>query len=518
MSGVEPNVIQAGDILLVDDTVANLELLTYVLGEAGYRTRPASNGRLALRSAQARQPALILLDILMPDMDGFEVCRRLKENESTRDIPVIFLSGLAETADKSKGFELGAVDYITKPFEAAEALARVRVHLALAAAKEQLRTQNLQLQIANERLNGEIAERKRASEALRESRDQLDALNLSVGNGIISVNEKQRIVLFSTASERMFGRTTASMIGQPLNMLLPERFRIAHETHIRRFDASGQSNRTMGTYGSIFGLRANGEEFPVEATVSQSGVSPNKLFTVVLRDITERRQKEQMREQLVRQLELLSERLAMGQEKERLNLAHELHEELGQELATLKVYLQMLEPGSAGTQTESPHKHALGLAAHATSRIRELVTNLEPPELSDFGLYSAVRTYSQRQALAGGWNLRIDTPKPDLRAPRPIERACFRVLQESLSNVLQHAKATEVWVNLQQDAEEMILGIRDNGIGFDCNAFREENRREYESLGLFGMQLWAQHVGGSVEIVSVPGGGTEVRAVFPLSE
>ena len=108
----------------------------------------------------------------------------------------------------------------------------------------------------------------------------------------------------------MFGHAAAAVVGQPLSMLLPERVRVPHEEHIRHFDASGQSDRTMGTYGQIYGLRASGEEFPVEATVSQTGISPNKLFTVILRDITERRQAERAREQLTRQLEETNEQLS----------------------------------------------------------------------------------------------------------------------------------------------------------------------------------------------------------------
>ena len=365
-------------------------------------------------------------------------------------------------------------------------------------------------------VQAEIIKCKQANEALRESKDRLDGIYLSVGEGIISIDAEQRIALFNSAAERIFGYSAAEMIGQPLNVLLPERFRPQHGEQIRNFDSAGQTIRRMGTYGLVYGLRRNGEEFPLEAAVSRSGISPNKLFTVILRDITERRQAEQMREQLMRQLELLSERLATAQEEERRKIAYELHEELGQELTTLKLYLQMLGPGSGGTEAETHHEQALTVAVHATERVRKLVLDLDPPELADFGLHAAVRTYCQRQAVAGGWNLHIDAPKPDVRAPQPVERACFRVLQEGLNNVLNHAQATEVWVNLHQGADELELWIRDNGIGFDRNAVRADKRREGGGLGLFGMQIRAKHVGGSVEIKSTAGAGTEVRAVFPL--
>jgi PAS domain S-box-containing protein len=286
------NASSTGDILIVDDTLTNSWLLTNILSGAGYQVRPTEDGELALRSVQAKQPALILLDIRMPGVNGFEVCRRLKADESTRDIPVIFLSALTDTLDKSKGFALGAVDYIVKPYDAQEVLARVKTHVSLSLAKRQLKTQNLHLQQANEQLSSEIAERKRAEEALRESYDRLNGIYASVGEGVITVDAQQRIVLFNSAAERMFGHSAVSVVGKPVSILLPERVHALHEAHIRRFDASGQSNRTMGTYGQIYGLRASGEEFPVEATVSQSGKAPNKLFTVILRDIARGRQAE----------------------------------------------------------------------------------------------------------------------------------------------------------------------------------------------------------------------------------
>jgi len=119
------------EILVVEDTPASLELLSELLSQAGYTVRPAQEGRMALRSAQAKPPELILLDVRMPGIDGYEVCRRLKGDARTKDIPVIFLSALREEGDKLRGFELGAVDYIAKPYQPEEVLARVRTHVEL---------------------------------------------------------------------------------------------------------------------------------------------------------------------------------------------------------------------------------------------------------------------------------------------------------------------------------------------------------------------------------------------------
>jgi putative nucleotidyltransferase with HDIG domain len=118
-----------GRILAVDDTPASLKLLSDILNEEGYEVRAAINGELALRAATNNPPELVLLDIRMPGMDGFEVCRQLKAHPKTCGVPVIFVSAISETGEKVQGFELGAVDFVTKPYQREELLARVRTHL-----------------------------------------------------------------------------------------------------------------------------------------------------------------------------------------------------------------------------------------------------------------------------------------------------------------------------------------------------------------------------------------------------
>jgi len=119
------------DILIVDDTPANLNVLTAILGKRGYRVRAAINGGLALKAAQKAPPDLILLDVQMPAMNGYEVCRQLKADEQTSHIPVVFISALDDVLDKVEAFQAGGVDYITKPFQIEEVLARVENQLAL---------------------------------------------------------------------------------------------------------------------------------------------------------------------------------------------------------------------------------------------------------------------------------------------------------------------------------------------------------------------------------------------------
>ena len=128
----------AASVLIVEDTIDTLRLLSDLLGEQGYDVRAVTNGRQALQAVERDPPDLILLDIGLPEVDGYEVCRHLRASERSRDVPVIFITALADTADKVRAFEAGGVDYVTKPFQVEEVLARVKTHVALRRAQAEL--------------------------------------------------------------------------------------------------------------------------------------------------------------------------------------------------------------------------------------------------------------------------------------------------------------------------------------------------------------------------------------------
>ena len=159
-------------IVIVDDMPDNLRLLTGILNEQGYKVRPAPSGTRALATIHKEPPALILLDIMMPDMDGYEVCRQLKAVEQTRDIPIIFLSALNEVFDKVKAFKAGGIDFITKPFQVEEVLARVRTHLTIRAQQAALALKNEEW----EKKNALITEQAKKLEQLA-TKDYLTGLS-----------------------------------------------------------------------------------------------------------------------------------------------------------------------------------------------------------------------------------------------------------------------------------------------------------------------------------------------------
>ena len=141
-----------GDILIVDDTPNNLRLLEAALTEQGYEVRCVTNGSMALTSARVEPPALILLDIKMPELNGYQVCSSLKAEEQTREIPVIFLSALDEVFDKIRAFAVGGVDYITKPFQLEEVLARIENQQTIRRHQKQLQNLNEKLSQSNREL------------------------------------------------------------------------------------------------------------------------------------------------------------------------------------------------------------------------------------------------------------------------------------------------------------------------------------------------------------------------------
>ena len=172
-AGTDPKTVTAESahgprILLVDDNSTNLQVLYQVLEGKGYRLLAARSGRDAIAIAERAVPDLILLDVMMPDMDGFETCARLKSGARTRDCAIIFLSAVTEAREKVRGLELGAVDFVNKPFQAEEVLARVRTHLTIRDLQQQLRRRNEELE----------HELHVAQELLREARDRTDGVLL----------------------------------------------------------------------------------------------------------------------------------------------------------------------------------------------------------------------------------------------------------------------------------------------------------------------------------------------------
>ncbi len=214
-------------ILIIDDSPDNLHILSQTLTKQGYRVACAKNVSTAIRALHNCLPDLILLDIRMPDINGYDLCKQLKADPRTREIPVIFLSVLDEVFDKVRAFKVGGVDYISKPFQLEELLARINNQLALQTAKAQIHQLNAQLEekvrqrtreleAANQQLKKEIGDRQRAEMLAKESQERLSCIFNSLQEVIWSAEAKTlKLYYLNPAAQKLYGRSVTEFLNNP---------------------------------------------------------------------------------------------------------------------------------------------------------------------------------------------------------------------------------------------------------------------------------------------------------------
>lgn len=343
----------------------------------------------------------------------------------------------------------------------------------------------------------------------------LAAIVRSSTEAIVSVDEHQHIVLFNPTAETLFGLPASEALGKPLDILLPTRFRGVHGDHVRRFGVTGVSDRRMGMQRTLYALRHDGTEFPIEASISQAADSQgHKLFTVLLRDITERVRAEAALRHSREELQALSDRILESREEEKRRVARELHDDIGQRLSALKMDLAMLqedlrrERASAACLAQADAMYG-GIDA-AIAAVRQISADLRPALLDELGLGAAMdwlgKDFSRRYGVT-----------VTLRVPDHVDvveqeaTAVFRIVQEALSNVAHHADATRVWVELCDEFGERVLRVRDNGKGWDGTP-TDSTRR---SFGLLGIRERARLLGGELTLTHAPQNGFELCVRFP---
>lgn len=350
----------------------------------------------------------------------------------------------------------------------------------------------------------DVTERVQAEREQALLASRLSGLVDSAMDGIVTIDANQRIVLYNRAAERIFGWPAVQVMGRPIDLLIPQRARGVHRQHVARFGETGTTTRKMGAGSVIVGLRANGQEFPMEASISQVDTEEGKLYSVILRDVTDRVQSQE-------ELLAFAAEASGAREQEKARIARELHDELAQSLTALKLDIHWLR--AHGDKPPEPVLRKLAdmetVLDSTVAATRRIAADLRPPVLDDIGLAAALQWLVQgfRQRAAVDCELDVEE---ELEVGEPHATAVFRIVQEALANVRKHAQARRVHVQVERGREAINLRVQDDGVGFST-----ESPRRPDSLGLLGLRERARLLGGQVEIRSAPGAGTSVQVRLP---
>ena len=352
----------------------------------------------------------------------------------------------------------------------------------------------------------------RADERTEASKAQLEAVVDSAMDAIITVDAAQRIVLFNRAAEQTFRCPRREALGGPLERFIPQRWRQAHRAHVEEFGRTGVTSRRMGDVTTLWGVRADGEEFPIEASISQAGAEGGRYYTVILRDITLRKQAEDALKASQRELRELSARVLEAREEEKAHIARELHDELGQLLTALKMDLGWLrERLPADAQLAARAAEMGALLDRTVGSTRRISADLRPLMLDDLGLADAAAWLVEDFAKRSGVACRIDVSEEVQGVSKAVATAVYRAVQESLTNIGRHAGARNAWVVLGAADGALYAEIEDDGRGI-----APEDLAKARSLGLKGMRERIAFLGGSLDIARAPRGGTRLRLRVPL--
>lgn len=339
-----------------------------------------------------------------------------------------------------------------------------------------------------------------------------DHIFSAVSQGILVTQRDQTIVSVNRSFMDITGFNREDLIGHTCQMLQGPLTDADSRAQIREAISQG-----LEYQGEIVNYRKDGRWFWNDLSISpvrdESGVVTN--FIGVTRDVTERKQAEIEQHLHFQQLQSMSKRILEVQESERRRIARELHDELGQSLTALKINLQ------TGTQLDQAQRQQVNaenirIVESTIAQIRTLALALRPSMLDDLGLVPALRWMADQTASRGQIQIDLQCALPDARLSAEVETACFRIVQEALTNVLRHARCTRVDVMLYASEGLVTLSIRDDGCGFKANRHSDPSHPE-DRMGIQGMQERAMLIGGTLEIESSQGNGSTVHMQCPVS-
>jgi PAS domain S-box-containing protein len=485
-------------ILVVDDESESRALLTTILTAEGYAVRPADGGELALTSIAVEKPDLILLDIRMPDMDGFEACRKIKERSETRDIPVIFISGSQELQERLEGFKVGAVDYVTKPFQREELIARVRTHLELA----RLRTH----------LEQRVAER---TAELQETEERFRSMADAAPVGIWVSGADKSFTYVSRRWVEFTGRSIGEALGTGwMRSVHPDDLERCHSIYSAAFDARNKFQiefrlrRADGSYRWV--LTTGIPRF------SSTGVFEGYVGSGV--DITDfkRSQEEALARQKLESLGVLA-----------TGIAHDFNNLLGSIIAESEALMGELEENSP---VQPSARKLVAVAIRASEIVRQLMVyaGRESAEFEQVDLADIVREmlHLTRVSISKKATLKVDIPDK-----LPLIQANVTQIRQVIMNLITNASEALVdegivsvtvrEVHAEKESSYVRLEVSDTGCGMSEKVQAEifdpffTTKGTGRGLGLASVQGIVRSHGGTITLVSAPGQGSCFTVLLP---
>ncbi|MGB0388690.1 MAG: response regulator [Ardenticatenaceae bacterium] len=509
-----------GNILVVDDTLPSLRLLVEMLADQGYEVRPAPNGALALRAVYSTRPDLILLDIKMPGMDGYQVCERLKADERSCDIPVIFISALNDVLDKVKAFSVGAVDYITKPFQLEEVLARVQTHLTLRRLQTRLEERTREL-TSLLKVSHQVVSTLELEPLLSMILDQLEEVVAYTASAILTLKEDELIVVASRGpipeEEALQFRFNAAPLYANLDLFSDLKplivADIQQNQHLidlwRETFAHHHLDMILSQTRSWIGAPLIvGEQ--IIGLLSLSHHEPNyyspqqaELVSAFVNHTAV----------AIQNAKLYQQAQAAAAAEERNRLARDLHDSVTQSLYSSTLFIEASRELAKANDLEGTTRFVTRtgeIIQQALKEMRLLVYQLRPPELKEQGLIGALQQRLDIVEKRAGVEARL-LMDDLIDLPSPVEEQLYRIAQEALNNALKHAQATSIRVHLRTAGDKIILEIVDNGQGFDPDTLEDRG------MGLISMSERAEQLGGKLIIESAPEAGTKVKVSVEIS-
>ncbi len=478
------NINRPQSLIVIDDDTSSLDLLKFIFSKNSESLCPyfCSSAIKGFELCKEIKPDLIMLDVLMPEMNGFELCKMIKSDKDLQHIPVIFITAAKDTNQIIEGFKTGAVDYITKPFNKSELLARVNNHIELKTSRDLIIRQNILLQT-------EIEERKLADEKFRAlSETSFEAILFTDDDRIIEANE---------AALQLFGYQYNQLLGQNINKLFKSN---APDSAINK-----QSSSKIESPDEIIALKANGEEFFCEIHGRKIKYRGHWVSVTAIRDIT-------FRKDIERQI---MNAIIETEETERKRFARDLHDGLGALLSTVKIFANLAQKKEKSEDEKFNLLEQLKeTIAEAIATTRRIANNLMPGVLSDFGLVPAISAFCSKVDSSGALNISFSADHSFPRLSQNIEINLYRVIMELINNTLKHAHARNIFLQLSYNSNKVKIEYTDDGKGF--NLEEKLQHGQTNSMGLGNIATRVKALEGELHFETGEGKGIKVDIFIPL--